>query len=354
MSETAQQSEISDFKSSLLSENARRYAASSFRPGTRRQYATALNQWLQWQGLADLEPADPIDVANYLAELASAGKSVSTLRTALAALRAGHSAKGWSFETTAHQISLVMRGIANADHRLPEQAEPLRGDVLSDILAALAEDCPSLRDRRDAAALAIGYAFALRRSELVGLDYQTLGHGERRGTGVLRLTPTTIELTFAISKTSHGMPEVVAVPRGDLTLAAKAIEAWLVAARIEPGQPVFRSITKGGKLRDRLSAQTVAAIVKTRIAEHGHPRHGDGIRPPKFADARFSGHSLRVGFCVSAAEAGADIRSIARVTRHRSMIMPARYSQRADQLRTSPHRLAGVGLNSAEANKWPP
>lgn len=351
MTGTAQQSEISRFNATLLSESARQYAAKSFRPGTRRQYATALKQWLQWRGLVDLEPADPIDVANYLALLASAGKSISTLRTTIAALRAGHSAKGWSFETSAPPISLVMRGIANAHYQLPRQAEPLRGSVLSNILTTLAEGRPSLRDRRDAAVLAVGYAFALRRTEAVGLDFQRLGHGEGRGTGVLRLTPATIEVAFAISKTSHGMPEVVSVPRDELTLAATAIEAWLVAADVEPGQPVFQRITKGGTIWGRLSAQTVAAIVKTRIAEHGRSKHGDGRCFAEFNAARFSGHSLRVGFCVSAAEAGANIRSIASVTRHRSMIMPPRYSQRADQLRTSPHRLIGVGLKSPEANE---
>ncbi|SFV32891.1 tyrosine-type recombinase/integrase [Hyphomicrobium facile] len=347
----AVQSEISHFNSALLSENARRYAASSFRPGTRRQYATALKQWLQWRGLIDLEPADTIDVANYLAELASAGKSISTLRTAIAAIRAGHTAKSWLFDTTAPPISLVMRGIANAHYQLPRQAEPLRGSVLSDILTTLAEGRPSLRDRRDAAVLALGYAFALRRAELAGLDFERLGHGERGGTGVLRLTLTTIEVMFAISKTSRGMPEVVSVPRDELTLAATAIEAWLGAADIKPGQPVFQRITKSSKIRGRLSGQTVAAIVKTRVAEHGRMRHGTENCFAEFDAARFSGHSLRVGFCVSAAEAGADIRSIASVTRHRSMVMPARYSQRADQLRTSPHRLVGVGLKSLEVNE---
>jgi hypothetical protein len=52
----------------------------------------------------------------------------------------------------------------------------------------------------------------------------------------------------------------------------------------------------------------------------------------------------RVGFAVTAAEAGADIRAIATVTRHRSLTMPARYAQKAEQIKTSPHRLAGVGL----------
>ena len=67
-------------------------------------------------------------------------------------------------------------------------------------------------------------------------------------------------------------------------------------------------------------------------------RH-EGLGAPKLkADAeaaRYSGHSLRVGFAVAAAEAGADIRAIASVTRHRSLAMPARYAQKAEQIKTS-------------------
>ena len=49
---------------------------------------------------------------------------------------------------------------------------------------------------------------------------------------------------------------------------------------------------------------------------------------------------------MSAAEAGVDLRSIATVTRHASMEMPKRDAERADQLRTSPDKIAGVGLSS--------
>ena len=84
---------------------------------------------------------------------------------------------------------------------------------------------------------------------------------------------------------------------------------------------------KGGQVGPRASDQTVANIVKRRI--------GQG----------YSGHSLRVGFAVSAAEAGVDLRSIAAVTRHRSMEMPRKYAEQAEQLRTSPYNSPGVGLN---------
>jgi site-specific recombinase XerD len=63
----------------------------------------------------------------------------------------------------------------------------------------------------------------------------------------------------------------------------------------------------------------VAKIVKARMG-----KHLDAIAAPddiaKVDAARFSGHSLRVGFAVTAAEHGADLQAIASVTRHRSML----------------------------------
>ena len=60
--------------------------------------------------------------------------------------------------------------------------------------------------------------------------------------------------------------------------------------------------------------------------------------------AKFSGHSGRVGFIVSAREAGAADLSIAQATRHRGTKMIVRYGEQASQLSTSPHRLKTVGV----------
>src|SRR5262249_52691136 len=92
--------------------------------------------------------------------------------------------------------------------------------------------------------------------------------------------------------------------------AVKAIEAWIKLARIAPGDAVLRSVTKGGKIGDRLHAQSVAHIVKARIAEH-YRSLGVPVGKAEEEAGRFSGHSLQVGFAVSAAEAGADVRAIA-------------------------------------------
>lgn len=132
---------------------------------------------------------------------------------------------------------------------------------------------------------------------------------------------------------SSGKPQSVVVPRAENTEAVKAIEAWIELAGIAPGEPVFRRIHKGHKIGGRLHPQSLAKIVKARIKAH---RERSEVSPEKAREdaARYSGHSLRVGFAVTAAEAGADIRAIASVTRHRSLAMPARYAEKADQLKS--------------------
>lgn len=310
-----------------LSETAREFIGASMRPNTRRAYAAQLRRW-QHHCEADrrpMFPADPASVANWLAARASAGQSASTLRTAVAALKAGAEAAGFPFDTSAPAIARTLRGASNAAPRLPRQAEPLRGADVLTIVCAMGD---SAIDRRDAALIALGYAAGLRRSELVGLDLDELGSG----TGRLRITARAVELEFAQSKTSAVEAESVTIPLAGNAGLIRVLSAWLDLARATSGEPVFRSIRKGGAVGGRLSPAAVAEIVKRRVADAGTDSD------------RFSGHSLRVGFAVSAAEAGADLRAIASVTRHRSLAMPARYAAKADQMRTSPHRLAGVGL----------
>ena len=106
-------SEIIPFDSSKrlpaveLSNDARDYIKHSARPNTRRAYAAQLKQWLAWCEALNVQPfpSDPASVANYLAERAGAGQCVSTLRTVVAAIKAGHSAQGLAFDTQAPEIA---------------------------------------------------------------------------------------------------------------------------------------------------------------------------------------------------------------------------------------------------------
>ncbi len=77
-------------------------------------------------------------------------------------------------DASAPAIARALRGIGTMTARLARQAEPLRGIDLLEIIDALGF---APIDRCDAALLALGYVIGLRRSELVGLDLETLGDG---------------------------------------------------------------------------------------------------------------------------------------------------------------------------------
>jgi hypothetical protein len=112
------------------------------------------------------------------------------------------------------------------------------------------------------------------------------------------------------------------VCKDSIACPVEAVRDWLAAANITEG-PIFRPIGKGGRLKDtRLTAQSVALIVKAHAARLG------------FGSAAFAGHSLRVGFLTSAAAKGVSIFKMIDVSRHRSV----------DTLRGAFRDHAGAGL----------
>ena len=277
---------------------------------------------------------------NQLASRTCHAAQMNVLRTAIADLKSMHTAKSQPFDTTHPDLVHVMKGIAREHGSVQRQVEPLRALVVMDVVAAC--EAPP-KGRRDAALFALGYVFALRHSELVGPDLDKLGSG----TGFVQIKATTIELTLARSKTAGSKPEPITIPRAPNADAVKAIEAWLEEAGIGPVEPLLRRVSKGGKTGGRLHTQSVALVIKTRVADY-HVRQGVPLATAQAEADKFSGHSLRVGFATTPAESGADLGAIFSVTRHKTMEVPRRYAQRADQLKASPYNLAGVGLEQTQ------
>jgi len=82
---------------------------------------------------------------------------------------------------------------------------------------------------------------------------------------------------------------------------------------------LFRRFIKGSKLSEnRLTDQTVALLIK------------EYLRLAGIESTNYSGHSLRSGFATSAAEAGAEERSIMAMTGHKSTEMVRRYIKEAN------------------------
>jgi integrase len=106
------------------------------------------------------------------------------------------------------------------------------------------------------------------------------------------------------------------------------LKAWLTAATITEG-PLFRRVNKGDRvLPGRLTAQSVALIVKARAERIG-------MKPEDF-----SGHSLRAGFLMSAAKRGASVFKMMDQSRHRSIDTLRGYVRDAELFRDH----AGNGL----------
>lgn len=246
-------------------------------------------------------PAEAETVVLYVTDLAGSFRP-STITRRLAAISVYHRRHGLESPTGSTAVREVMKGIRRSLRVAPQQAAPAVIGEIRRMVAHLPTDTAGMRDR---AMLLVGFAGALRRSELVGLDIADLTD---RAEG--------IAVTLRTSKTDQeGQGRQVAIPYGrdPETCPVTALHAWLAAAGITGG-PVFRPVDRHGNITPtRLSDRAVALVVKRAAARAG-------LDPD-----RYSGHSLRAGFATTAGANGAPERAIAAQTGHKSMEVLRRY-----------------------------
>jgi len=279
--------------------------------GTRRAYRSDWQIFTAWCGARGLEalPATPETVALFLSSEAMAGVKASTIGRRAAAIGYVHKLAGYRDPPSgAEAVKAVMRGIRRAIGTAPVQKAPATADLIGEML----KRCPdTLAGKRDRALLALGFAGAFRRSELVALEVADIAE-----------VPDGLRVTIRHSKTDQeGAGQEVAIPRGYRLRPVEAVQMWRGAAEINSG-PLFRPVLKGGRLQSEpLTDRSVAKIVK-RYAELA------GLDP-----AQFAGHSLRSGFLTSAAESGAAVFKMMEVSRHKSVDVLRGYIRRADLFR---------------------
>jgi site-specific recombinase XerD len=260
-------------------------------------------------------PALPATVAAYLAYSVGQNLRPSTLGRRLAAIRYLHQQAGFETPTSAGTVKATLRGI----RRVVGTSRDRKAPATADRAKAMARCTPNtLVGIRDRAILLLGFAGALRRSELVALDVADI---EQLHEG--------LRVNIRRSKTDQeGEGAIIAIPAGSSECPCKALTAWLTAARIVEG-PVFRAINKAGKTSyKRLSDRSVANIVKAYAGLAG------------LNEQKFSGHSLRSGFLTSAAANGASIFKMMDVSRHKSADTLRDYVQDAELFKNH----AGSGL----------
>lgn len=199
-----------------------------------------------------------------------------------------------------------MRGARRSVGVKQRQAQPLLRDDLFAILDQLGDRPKDVRDR---AMLLLGFATAMRRSELAALNVEDIEFTARGALVTIRHSKTDQE--------SRG--RAIAVPFGRTRhCPVAALKDWLVFAGISTG-PIFVTVNKHGHiLGRRVSGEAISNVIKNRVNAAGYD------------PALFSGHSLRAGFVTAAAMAGASTYKIRETTGHRSEAGLAPYLRTVD------------------------
>lgn len=290
----------------------RGYLAAEKADSTRKAYAgdfADFRTWCENAGEGSL-PATPIAAGRYFAQLADSGLKVSTIVRRAAAIRHAHRSAGHEPPTGAEGVKAVLRGIRRRLGVKPVRKSPATADLLALVVGQLP---PTLAGIRDRALLLVGFAAALRRSELVDLKVNDV---EFRTAGMI--------LDLGKSKTDQeGKGVRIPVARGVRLKPVDALDAWLKAAAITEGA-IFREIDRHGNVgAEALSDRSVARIVKRSIAAAG------------LDESAFSGHSLRAGFVTTSLDRKVDTFTIMKTTRHVRVDTLRIYDRRENDFDTS-------------------
>ena len=256
-------------------------------------------------------PSDPKIVSLYLTYLSTKNVKMSTLKRRLVSIGVIHKLKGHYLDTKHPSIIENIMGIRRRKGSMQKGKKPILINVLRQIINVIdKEKNEEIKKLRDRSIILIGFSGGFRRNEIVSLDYEDLDF-EQEG----------LKISLKRSKTDqYGEGSVKGLPyfENSQYCPVVSIRKWIEMSKINSG-PLFRRFTKGSKLSDnRLSDQTVAILIK------------DYLKIAGIESRNYSGHSLRSGFATSAAESGAEERSIMAMTGHKSTEMVRRYIKEAN------------------------
>ncbi len=256
-------------------------------------------------------PSDPKIVSLYLTHLATKDVKLSTIKRRLVSIGVIHKIKGHYLDTKHPAIVENLLGIKRRKGTVQKGKKPILINELRALLKVIDEEkIHDIKKLRDKSIILIGFAGGFRRNEIVSLDREDLD-----------FVYEGLKITVKRSKTDqYGEGSIKALPyfHESLYCPVTILKRWLNISKITNGA-IFRRFTKGSKLsKNRLTDQTVALIIKDYLGKAG------------IDSKNYSGHSLRSGFATSAAESGAEERSIMAMTGHKSTEMVRRYIKEAN------------------------
>jgi integrase len=278
-----------------LEESIRTFMRAARAVATRKAYAADMRVFEGWcaeRGYI-VVPLRPSIVAAFLADQTQT-VSLATIQRRACAI--AYFARAGKLENPINdEVHEVLAGIRRAMGAAPLKAKAaLTVHQIRAMIDVMGFEAIDVRDR---ALILLGFAGAMRRSELAALDIEHIEH-----------VPAGLLVRIVRSKTDQeGQGQVIAImPANDSRYCPIAAVDALIRTRLSG--PLFY-----GQANGRICTATIAAVVKRRAAAAG-------------IDASTVGaHSLRSGFVTSASLSGANLFKIMEVSRHKNVDSVRRY-----------------------------
>ena len=256
-------------------------------------------------------PSEPKIVSLYLTHLSTKDAKISTIKRRLVSIGVIHKMKGHYLDTKHPAIVENLMGIKRRKGTVQKGKKPLLINDLKQIIDVInSEKEPDLKKLRNKAILLIGFSGGFRRNEIVSLNLEDI-----------EFVFEGVKIRVKRSKTDQfgeGMIKGIPHFENSIYCPVTTLKRWINTSKIKDG-PIFVKFSRGSKItKKRLTDQSIALIIKDYLIKAG-------------IDSRnYSGHSLRSGFATSAAESGAEERSIMAMTGHKSTEMVRRYIKEAN------------------------
>jgi len=242
-------------------------------------------------------PSEPKIITLYLTHLSQSCK-FSTLKRRLASISVIHKLSGYYVDVKHPMITENLMGIKRKKGSYQKAKKPILINELKLIVNVIDKDKKEKNRFKNKALILIGFAGGFRRSELVALLYEDID-----------FVPEGVKIFVKRSKTDQsgeGMTKGIPYFSNPDYCPVISLKNWLEKSEIKSGK-IFN-----------MSDKSVALNVKKYTALAGLDSN------------KYSGHSLRSGFATSAAELGAEERSIMAMTGHKTTQMVRRYIQEAN------------------------
>ena len=258
----------------------------AYAPSTIRAYRADFIDFINFchDRNANLLPAEPNLVVQYICKLTGSGRSSASIRRALCGISTIHKLNRFADPTKDPDVTIEMRRMHRKLGRSSSQAGSINADTLDKLLLATDD---SIRGIRDRALLLVAYDTLCRRSELVSLQVKdvkiNIKNEIETSSILLRKSKTDQDST---GKWLHLSPR-----------AHRALIAWMKHLPENQGM-LFCGLNRSFDLSLNIGAGQINRIYK-RIARKA------GLDESEIK--RISGHSMRVGAAQDLLNSGASM-----------------------------------------------